>query len=78
MLARRLVQHYMSTLIQNDENILQHVWWYTLYASNSIYPFGDDWESARYLAGVKHLTKSRIHHRFLEAYHFRYWVVHPL
>jgi hypothetical protein len=42
MLARRLAQYCMSTLVQDDENILQHVWSYKLYVSDSIYSFGAD------------------------------------
>jgi hypothetical protein len=42
MLAHRLVQCYLSTLVQYDENVLQHIWSYKMYASGGIYSFGTD------------------------------------
>jgi hypothetical protein len=41
--------------------------------SGSVYPFDADREVARYLAGVKHLTRSAMRHLFFETYHFCYW-----
>jgi hypothetical protein len=38
--------------------------------SGSVYPFDADREVARYLAGVKHLTRSGMRHLFFETYHF--------
>jgi hypothetical protein len=78
MSARRPVQHCMSTLICDDEYVLQHIWSYKPYASDGIHPFGADQKIFQYLAGVKHLTESRMCHFFLEAYHFSCWVVKPL
>jgi hypothetical protein len=37
------------------------------------YPFDADREVVRYLAGVKHLTRSRTCHLFFETYHFCWW-----
>jgi hypothetical protein len=35
----------MSTLVWDDEYILQHVWSYKSYASGSVHPFGTDREN---------------------------------
>jgi hypothetical protein len=68
----------MSTLVQDDENVLQHVRSYKSHASGSVHPFDIDQRNFQYLAGVKHLTGSETRHFFLEAYHFSYWAVKAL
>jgi hypothetical protein len=45
MLARKLVPHCLSTLIRDDEYILQHVWSYKSYASGNVYTFVVDREN---------------------------------
>jgi hypothetical protein len=70
MLPRRPVQCYMSTLIWDDEYVLQHVWLYKSYASDSIHPLGADQKFFQYLAGVKHLTRLGMCHFFSEDCHF--------
>jgi hypothetical protein len=75
MLACRLVQRCISTLIRDDEYVLQHVWLYKSYASRSVHPFGADWKNFQYLARVKHLTILEMCHFFLEAYHFSCWAI---
>jgi hypothetical protein len=78
MLARKLVPHCLSTLIRDDEYILQHVWSYKLYASGNVYTFVADQETTRCLAGVKCLTRLGMRHLFSEAYHFCCWSIKPL
>jgi hypothetical protein len=54
----------MPTLIQDDENVLQHVWSYKPYASGSVDPFGAVQKIFQYLARVKHVTRLGTRHFF--------------
>jgi hypothetical protein len=45
MLACKLVQCCMSTLVWDDEYILQHFWLYKSFVSSRIHPFGADREN---------------------------------
>jgi hypothetical protein len=51
MLERRLAQCCMSTLIQDDEYVLQQVWSYKSYAFGSVHPFDADRKFFQYLMG---------------------------
>jgi hypothetical protein len=64
MLACRPIQHCMSTLVLDDEYVLEPVWSYKLYVSGSFHPFCTDWKIFQDLAGVKHLTRSGMRHFF--------------
>jgi hypothetical protein len=58
----------MSTLVQDDENVLQHVQLYKSYASDNVYPFGADREGCPIVSWVKHLTRTC--HPFLRGLSF--------